>query len=149
MKENLVNPRGCILHLFKNNCLDVFCIRNNIIGSWWPSCLIHFEWKHLDQSDTCMLLHRTSCSLDNDNPSPICQVLLFSIDACATQGHICQFVNDANRNKANCMMKRQEVNNVPRLCLFALQDLKRGEELQYDYGDNSKNLWWRRKVRVY
>ncbi|KAJ8310882.1 hypothetical protein KUTeg_012747 [Tegillarca granosa] len=42
-------------------------------------------------------------------------------------------------------MKIKVVQNIQRLCLFAVKDIYCGEELLYDYGDNSKHLWWVRK----
>ena len=75
--------------------------------------------------------------------------LFFSIDASATEGHICQYVNDADKNKSNCIMKKVEVRGVARLCLFALKDILPGQELQYDYGDKRQRLWWRTKVGVW
>ncbi|KAJ8299367.1 hypothetical protein KUTeg_023427 [Tegillarca granosa] len=64
------------------------------------------------------------------------------------KGHICQFVNDGNKYQANCVMKLKEIGNFSRLCLYAVKDLHIGEELLYDYGDQTRNLWWRRKIRL-
>ena len=72
---------------------------------------------------------------------------IFSIDASSTQGHICQFVNDGDKHQRNCAMKVKEVHHKPRLCLFALRDILPGQELTYDYGDVTKNLWWRKEVK--
>lgn len=70
----------------------------------------------------------------------------FSIDASATEGHICQFVNDGDKTEINSVMKMKVIHDIPRLCLYALKAIHPGEELLYDYGDNRMNLWWRRQV---
>ena len=33
--------------------------------------------------------------------------------------------------------------DVPKLALFTLKDIRQGEEICYDYGDNISSLWWR------
>ena len=71
---------------------------------------------------------------------------VFSIDASRTVGHICQLVNDGPQAEANCKMKLKIINKQPKLCLFAIKDIASGQELTYDYGDQARNLWWRRKV---
>ena len=70
----------------------------------------------------------------------------YSIDATTTTGHLCHYVNDIEHAKANSTMKKIMVQNVPRLALFACKDIHIGDELLYDYGDSSHNLWWRTKV---
>jgi SET domain-containing protein len=45
--------------------------------------------------------------------------------------------------KANCKMKKVVVNGVPRLGLFALNEISKGTELRYDYGD--KLAPWRKQ----
>ncbi|KAL3848008.1 hypothetical protein ACJMK2_018893, partial [Sinanodonta woodiana] len=69
------------------------------------------------------------------------------IDATCTQGRLCQYANDAYPEPPNCVMKLKKFKNQkPRLCLFAHRDINKGEELVYDYGDDTRNLWWRKKV---
>jgi hypothetical protein len=70
----------------------------------------------------------------------------FSIDAEGVEDHICQFVNDASLKEANSLMKLKIFSEKEYLCLFATRDIKIGEEILYNYGDE-KNLWWRSKVR--
>jgi SET domain-containing protein len=43
-------------------------------------------------------------------------------------------------------MRKLVVNNRPHLALFATRDINPGEELQYDYGDDEHNVWWRNEV---
>jgi len=43
-------------------------------------------------------------------------------------------------------MKKVIVDGVPHLCLFAVSDIKVGDQLMYDYGDNADLLFWRKKV---
>ena len=65
-----------------------------------------------------------------------------SIDATNSE-RIARFVNDApdGSHLNNCVMKMVMVENYPRLCLFANREIKKGEELRYDYGD--PNVPWR------
>jgi len=53
-------------------------------------------------------------------------------------------VNDAK--VGNCVMRKVAVDNVVHLCLFATDDIKQGEQLFFDYGDDSDRLYWRQKV---
>ena len=69
--------------------------------------------------------------------------LYFSVDATETTG-LCKYINDSP--VPNCVMKKISVEHRPYLCLFALKDIDIGEELRYNYGDASKNLWWRKNV---
>jgi len=55
-------------------------------------------------------------------------------------------VNDEIFRKANCVIKMKIIEEKPRLCLFALKDLKIGDELRYDYGVPSKSLHWRKNI---
>ncbi|XP_048854576.1 uncharacterized protein LOC125722457 isoform X2 [Brienomyrus brachyistius] len=65
------------------------------------------------------------------------------IDASIEDGSFGRLVNDDHRNP-NCRMKVIKVDGRPHLCLFALRDIKEGEEITYDYGTND---WpWREKV---
>jgi len=43
-------------------------------------------------------------------------------------------------------MRKLVLNTTPHLAVLATHDIKPGEELQYDYGDDVHNLWWRKKV---
>ncbi|XP_052063070.1 uncharacterized protein LOC127702809 [Mytilus californianus] len=45
-------------------------------------------------------------------------------------------------------MKRIDVDDSPHLALFAVRDIKTGEELRYDYGETSKYLPWRKKSKI-
>ncbi|XP_056441170.1 uncharacterized protein LOC130378422 [Gadus chalcogrammus] len=55
------------------------------------------------------------------------------IDAARDDGSLGRLVNDEHR-RPNCKMKNIDVNGSPHLCLFALMDIKQGEEISYDYG---------------
>uniref|UniRef100_A0AAV2J0M4 SET domain-containing protein n=1 Tax=Knipowitschia caucasica TaxID=637954 RepID=A0AAV2J0M4_KNICA len=57
------------------------------------------------------------------------------IDASREDGSFGRLVNDEHRHP-NCRMKKVEVEGSPHLCLFALKDIKDGEEITYDYGGN-------------
>ncbi|KAJ8043799.1 N-lysine methyltransferase KMT5A-A [Holothuria leucospilota] len=62
------------------------------------------------------------------------------IDGTASDGRG-RMVNDSHKN-ANCKMKVILVEDVPKLCLFAIKDLNEGDELRCDYG--VKDLPWRK-----
>lgn len=38
------------------------------------------------------------------------------------------------------------VKGKPHLALFATKAIHIGEEVIYDYGDETRNLWWRKQV---
>lgn len=64
---------------------------------------------------------------------------LCSIDASREDGFLGRLVNDDP--KPNAKMKKIDVDGVPRLCLFAIMDIKEGQEITYDYGGD--DLPWR------
>ncbi|KAG9259815.1 N-lysine methyltransferase KMT5A-like, partial [Astyanax mexicanus] len=73
---------------------------------------------------------------------PSCTVFMFDfkwkgklwcIDASREDGSFGRLVNDDHRHP-NCKMKKIDVDGKPHLCLFALNDIKEGEEIVYDYG---------------
>lgn len=66
-----------------------------------------------------------------------------SIDASREDGSFGRLVNDEHRHP-NCRMKRTDVKGKPHLCLFALNDIKEGEEISYDYG--GEDYPWRTQV---
>ncbi|XP_066913272.1 uncharacterized protein [Clytia hemisphaerica] len=57
----------------------------------------------------------------------------YCLDATEDNGSLCRFVNDSKLNP-NAVMKKIEIDGVPRLCLFALRDISFGEEIRYSYG---------------
>lgn len=44
-----------------------------------------------------------------------------------------------SKTQANVVTKLYEVDRRPYLCLIASRDIQTGEELQYDYGERSKD----------
>ena len=60
-----------------------------------------------------------------------------SIDATDTDC-LCKFVNDSPAG--NCVMKKVYVRSKPFLCLFAIKDISKGEELRYNYEEDPANL---------
>ena len=69
---------------------------------------------------------------------------LFSIDASTSSG--CgRMVND--HRHGNAKMKKVFVDRVPHLCLFATSEIQPGDELRYDYDDDTSRLFWRHKVK--
>jgi len=69
--------------------------------------------------------------------------VLLSIDASKEDGSLGRLINDDHR-QPNCRMKKINVNEKPHLCLFALHDIKEGEEITYDYGGS--DCPWRTQV---
>lgn len=70
-------------------------------------------------------------------------IFCFSIDA-STTVCLARMVNDVDKfTKANCIIKKIIVNNAPHLCIFALRDINKDDELRYDYGE--KNTPWRKR----
>uniref|UniRef100_A0A9J8DAQ8 SET domain-containing protein n=1 Tax=Cyprinus carpio carpio TaxID=630221 RepID=A0A9J8DAQ8_CYPCA len=64
------------------------------------------------------------------------------MDASKEDGSLGRLVNDEHKNPT-CKMRIITVNQQPHLCLFAVQDIKPGEEITYSYGDSD---WpWRAK----
>ncbi|XP_043094725.1 uncharacterized protein rnf214 isoform X2 [Puntigrus tetrazona] len=55
------------------------------------------------------------------------------IDASREDGSFGRIVNDDHKHP-NCKMKKIDVNGRIHLCLFALNDIKEGEEITYQYG---------------
>ncbi|CAG2211238.1 unnamed protein product [Mytilus edulis] len=67
------------------------------------------------------------------------------IDATNTD-RLCRFVNDESRLSKHCnaKMKIHRLSSTDvRLCLFAIKDIGEGEEISYDYGDDSSQMEWR------
>lgn len=60
----------------------------------------------------------------------------FSIDATAETGKLGRLVNHSRNG--NLLTKTVMVGNRPHLVLIAKDDLEKGVELTYDYGDRSK-----------
>ena len=48
--------------------------------------------------------------------------------------------------RPNMFMKKLVINDDPRLALFTLRDINRGEELVYDYGDRRQDSPWLRNT---
>ena len=71
----------------------------------------------------------------------------FSIDA-TLESSLCGFVNDSPAQYSNCIMKKFVVEKIPYLCLVAIKNVAKFEELRYNYGDSS-NLIWRKYVSIY
>lgn len=57
-----------------------------------------------------------------------------------------RLVNHGTRRELNAKMKVITVNHTPALCLFAVRDIQKGEELLYDYG--IKELRWKSDKKV-
>ncbi|XP_052803821.1 N-lysine methyltransferase KMT5A-A-like [Mya arenaria] len=69
------------------------------------------------------------------------------IDAFQTD-RLGRFVNDAKENTIGCNSKQKLLffEGVPHICLFASKTIHIGDEIRYDYGDDSGNLFWRNQL---
>ncbi|XP_059210359.1 N-lysine methyltransferase KMT5A-A-like [Centropristis striata] len=65
------------------------------------------------------------------------------IDASREDGSFGRLVNDDHRHP-NCRMKRIDVAGSTHLCLFAIKDIKEGEEITYNYG--GEDCPWRKQM---
>uniref|UniRef100_A0AAV2LLR7 SET domain-containing protein n=1 Tax=Knipowitschia caucasica TaxID=637954 RepID=A0AAV2LLR7_KNICA len=83
---------------------------------------------------------------------PMCAAFMFAfkwrgktwcIDASQEDESFGRLVNDEHRGP-NCRIKRIDVNGKPHLCLFAVDDIKQGEEITYDYG--GEDCPWRTQM---
>lgn len=63
-------------------------------------------------------------------------IFFFSIDATAETGRLGRLVNHSRNG--NLTTKTIIVNKKPHLVLIAKQNIIKGEELTYDYGDRSR-----------
>ncbi|CAG9820597.1 unnamed protein product [Phaedon cochleariae] len=59
-----------------------------------------------------------------------------SIDATAETGRLGRLVNHSRNG--NLVTRTISIDNIPRLVLVAKDDIRKGEEVLYDYGDRSK-----------
>lgn len=60
----------------------------------------------------------------------------YCIDATAESSRLGRLVNHSRNG--NLMPRTMTIKNIPRLLLYAKDDIKAGEEITYDYGDRSK-----------
>ncbi len=60
-----------------------------------------------------------------------------SVDATKDNGRLGRLLNHS-KSSANVATKLVEVDNHPYLCLMAARDVAVGEELEYDYGERSR-----------
>jgi len=67
-------------------------------------------------------------------------MFFFRIDASQEDGTLGRLVNDDHLSP-NAKMKKIIFDSLPRLCLFALQQINPGDEITYDYGND--NYPWR------
>ncbi|XP_047200190.1 uncharacterized protein LOC118124568 [Hippoglossus stenolepis] len=58
------------------------------------------------------------------------------VDASKNHGGLGRLVND-DHVSPNCEMKKIVFEEKPHLCLFAVKEIHRGEEITYDYGDSA------------
>jgi len=60
--------------------------------------------------------------------------------------NLCHPVNEAAATHANSKMSKIVIKAKSHLALFATKIIKPEDEINYDYWDNARNLWWRQKV---
>lgn len=66
-----------------------------------------------------------------------------SVDASKEDKTLGRLVND-DHTSPNCEMKKVNYDGKPHLCLFAVKEITKGEEITYNYGNASYP--WRSKV---
>ena len=64
---------------------------------------------------------------------------LHSLDATQNDGRLGRLINHS-RGGANVLTKVIEIEGCPHLCFIAARGIKKGEELQYDYGDRRRAI---------
>ena len=70
---------------------------------------------------------------------------MYSIDSTCepkTGPHLGRLVNHGEEDEINAKMCKMALENKPVLTLFAITDIRKGEEIRYDYGVN--NLPWKK-----
>ena len=65
--------------------------------------------------------------------------ILFSIDATKETKYLGRLVNHS-RKRPNMKVKRLEVDGRPRIFFVAIENIRAGEELLYDYGETDKDI---------
>lgn len=71
------------------------------------------------------------------------QVFFLRIDASEDDGSMARLINDEHISPNANIKVLHEGFAEPHLCSFAVNDIKAGEEIRYNYG---KNVSWRKKV---
>ncbi len=71
----------------------------------------------------------------------LCLWSLFSVDATKHISRMGRYINDGNSTSSNSKMKMVVFHGRPHLCCFAVKSISAGEEIRYDYCDDS--AWWR------
>lgn len=66
-------------------------------------------------------------------------LFIFSVDATKDNGRFGRLLNHS-KTSANVTTKLIPVDDHPYLCLMAARNIIPGEELQYDYGERSKEI---------
>ena len=61
------------------------------------------------------------------------------MDATKDNGRLGRLLNHS-KTSSNVVTKLMEVDGHPYLCLAAARDIRVGEELEYDYGERSKQV---------
>lgn len=74
------------------------------------------------------------------------QGLFVRIDASEDDGSMARLVNDEHISPNANMKVLHEGFAEPHLCIFAVNDIKAGEEIRYNYGRNI-DYSWRKKVK--
>lgn len=64
-------------------------------------------------------------------------LLVYSVDATKDNGRFGRLLNHS-KTASNVVTKLFAIDDHPYLCLMAARDIREGEELQYDYGERSK-----------
>ena len=67
------------------------------------------------------------------------------MDATPTKFHerVGRYANDEAQPYANAQMEKVQHLGKSHLCLFAKENIQANDEIAWDYGDKTENLFWR------
>lgn len=77
------------------------------------------------------------------------QVFFLRIDASEDDGSMARLINDEHINPNANIKVLQEGLTKSQLCIFAVNDIKAGEEIRYNYGKNVDFSWRKKVVKIY
>lgn len=77
------------------------------------------------------------------------QVFFFRIDASEDDGSMARLINDEHISPNASIKVLHEGFAEPHLSIFAVNDIKAGEEIRYNYGKNVDFSWRKKVIKIY
>lgn len=77
------------------------------------------------------------------------QVFFLRIDVSEDDGSMARLINDEHISPNANIKVLHEGFAEPHLCSFAVNDIKAGEEIRYNYGKNVDFSWRKKVVKIY